>query len=136
MDARVWGPHYWFFLHTLPYCYPEENPNKFIKKKFYTFYYNLPIFIPNGDIANKLSRLLNQYPVSCYLGSRKMLLKWTNFIHNKVNEELGKPIISLQDGINAYNKLYEKPVKIKNKINPIYIIGASIGCITLYLYNI
>ena len=32
MDAKVWGPHYWFVLFTMASCYPK-NPNDVTKKK-------------------------------------------------------------------------------------------------------
>ena len=31
MDAKVWGPHYWFVLFTMASCYPK-NPNDVTKK--------------------------------------------------------------------------------------------------------
>ena len=33
LDPKIWGPHYWFFLHTLALTYPE-TPNEVIKKKY------------------------------------------------------------------------------------------------------
>ena len=32
--AKVWGPHYWFVLHTIALRYPK-NPNDVTKKKYY-----------------------------------------------------------------------------------------------------
>ena len=32
LDPVVWGPHYWFVLHTIALTYPS-NPNETIKKK-------------------------------------------------------------------------------------------------------
>ena len=31
-DPDVWGPHYWFFLHTIAESYPI-HPNSVTKKK-------------------------------------------------------------------------------------------------------
>ena len=36
LDPKVWGPHYWFVLHTIALKYPL-NPNTTIKKKYYDF---------------------------------------------------------------------------------------------------
>ena len=33
-EPSVWGPHYWFFLHTIAESYPE-NPNKVLQRKYY-----------------------------------------------------------------------------------------------------
>ena len=32
LNPKVWGPHYWFVLHTIALTYPV-NPNETIKKK-------------------------------------------------------------------------------------------------------
>ena len=34
LDPSVWGPHYWFFLHTISMTYPY-HPNAVTKKKYY-----------------------------------------------------------------------------------------------------
>ena len=31
LDSNIWGPHYWFFLHTAALSYPV-TPNDTIKK--------------------------------------------------------------------------------------------------------
>jgi len=33
-EPDVWGPHYWFFLHTIAHSYPE-SPNAVTKRKYY-----------------------------------------------------------------------------------------------------
>ena len=32
LDAKVWGPHFWFTLHTIAITYPS-HPNDTVKKK-------------------------------------------------------------------------------------------------------
>ena len=32
LDSAIWGPHYWFFLHTIALSYPIR-PNTPTKKK-------------------------------------------------------------------------------------------------------
>ena len=32
LDPKIWGPHYWFFLHTIAMSYPLR-PNAVTKKK-------------------------------------------------------------------------------------------------------
>jgi len=104
LDPAIWGPHYWFFLHTVAMSYPHF-PNAVTKKKFYEFIQNLPLFIPIEEISGKFSRLLDQYPVTPYLDSRDTLIRWTHFIHNKINESLEKPKMSLE---TFYAEYYEK----------------------------
>ena len=54
LDAKVWGPHYWFMIHTIAISYPLR-PNAVTKKKYYDFIQNLPLFIPIESIDNKLA---------------------------------------------------------------------------------
>ena len=55
-NSEVWGPHYWFFLHTIADSYPNV-PNDVTKRKYYDFIQNIPMFIPNSDIANNFSQI-------------------------------------------------------------------------------
>ena len=105
-NPEIWGPHYWFVLHTIAHSYPLY-PNDVTKRKYYDFIHNLPLFIPNEEIGNEFSRLLDKYPVSPYLDKRSSFIRWMNFIHNKVNVVLGKEEISLDDAIEIYKKQYK-----------------------------
>ena len=113
LDPKVWGPHYWFFLHTVTMCYPLR-PNTITKKKYYEFVHNIPMFIPIEGIATYFSKLLDEYPVTPYLDTRDTFIRWMHFIHNKINEHLEKPKISLnQFYINYYEEYKPKDVKMK-----------------------
>ena len=105
-SPMVWGPHYWFFLHSIAYYYPE-NPNQTTKRKYYDLIHNMPLFIPNESIGNRFSRLLDKYPVTPYLDTRESFLRWVNFIHNKVNHMLGKDELSLEESIQSYETKYD-----------------------------
>jgi hypothetical protein len=111
LDPKIWGPHYWFFLHTLSMTYPK-NPNAVNKKKYYDFIQSLPLFIPVESISGEFSKLLDRYPVAPYLDNRESFILWMHFIHNKINEKLEKPQITLNE---FYVKYYEeyKPNNIK-----------------------
>ena len=114
-DPKIWGPHYWFVLHTIALNYPL-HPNETSKKKYYDFIQNLPIFIPILDMGNSFSRLLDKYPVTPYLDSRDSFIKWMYFIHNQLNLSLGIPEKTLQESLQEYYKLYEpKELQLKNK---------------------
>ena len=54
------------------------------------------------------------YPVAPYLDNKDSFIRWTHFIHNKINEKLEKPVISLTQ---FYTKYYEeyKPTDVKWK---------------------
>ena len=115
-SPSVWGPHYWFFLHTVAQSYPL-SPNQVTKRKYYDLIQNFPLFIPDEEIGNKFSRLLDKYPVTPYLDSRDSFIRWTHFIHNKINALLGKQEISLPLALDKYRAEYKpKTVRITESI--------------------
>lgn len=105
LDPDVWGPHFWFVLHTMAITYPV-NPNETTKKKYYDFLTNVPLFLPIANMGNVFSQLLDKYPVTPYLDSRESFVRWVNFIHNKINEQLQKPQLSVEESLQAYYALY------------------------------
>ena len=116
LNPEVWGPQYWFFLHTIALTYPSY-PNAITKKKYYNFIQDLPVFIPDAKIAKEFSDLLDKYPVTPYLDSRPSFNKWMHFIHNKVNFVLNKPQINILDATNKYKENYKLPdvTQLENK---------------------
>ena len=140
LDPKVWGPHYWFFLHTLAMTYPH-HPNSVTKKKYYEFIQNLPLFLPVEEVSGEFSKLLDKYPITPYLDNRDSFVRWMHFIHNKINEKLEKPQISLNDFfVKYYNeyKTHDEKVseyyKLKERIIYFSIILGISGTI-YYLYD-
>ena len=122
LDPKVWGPHYWFFLHTISMTYPI-HPNAVTKKKYYDFVQNIPLFIPVESMASEFSKLLDQYPVQPYLDNKESFIRWMWFIHNKINLKLEKPQISLND---FYVKYYEEYKPINEKMSEYYKIRGKL----------
>ena len=140
LDPKVWGPHYWFFLHTISITYPH-HPNAVTKKKYYDLIQNLHVFLPIENIATQFSHLLEQYPITPYLDNRESFVRWTWFIHNKINEKLEKPQISLNDFFIKYYDEYKSHdeklteyYKIREKVIYFGIVIGISGAI-YYLYD-
>ena len=112
LDPKIWGPHYWFVLHTIALSYPIK-PNETIRKKFYDFYQNLPLFLPIEEIGNNFSKFLDKYPVTPYLESRQSLVRCTHFIHNKINKALNLPTLTMEQAMSSYYESY-KPREVKD----------------------
>ena len=108
---EIWGPPYWFVLHTIAQTYPT-TPNSVTKRKYYDFIQNLPLFIPNPEISNHFISLLDRFPVSPYLDNRDSFIRWVHFIHNRINRILGKEEITLFEALDQY-KAHYKPKQIK-----------------------
>uniref|UniRef100_A0A6C0F3B8 thiol oxidase n=1 Tax=viral metagenome TaxID=1070528 RepID=A0A6C0F3B8_9ZZZZ len=140
LDPKVWGPHYWFMLHTIAMSYPNY-PNTVTKKKYYEFIQNLPMFLPIESIATDFSKLLDVYPVTPYLDSKDAFIRWMHFIHNKINEKLEKPKISLNQFYIDYYEAYKPKdlktreyIRMREKIIYCVVLILILG-LSYYLYN-
>ena len=140
LDPKVWGPHYWFFLHTVAMTYPH-HPNTVTKKKYYEFIQNIPLFLPVEEISGQFSKMIDKYPITPYLDNRDSFVRWVHFIHNKINEKLEKPTISLNEFFLKYYDQYKSKdvklaeyYKIREKVIYFLIIIGFIGS-AYYLYD-
>ena len=140
LDPKVWGPHYWFFLHTVAMTYPH-HPNTVTKKKYYEFIQNLPLFLPVQEISSEFSKLIDKYPITPYLDNRDSFIRWTHFIHNKINQKLEKPQISLSEFYVKYYEEYKSQnikmveyYKLREKAIFCVIIATIVGSI-YYCYD-
>ncbi len=137
-NPEIWGPHYWFFLHTIAHSYPKF-PNAVTKRKYYDLIINIPLFIPNTNIAKNFSNILDKYPVTPYLDNRDSFKKWMHFIHNKINVMLNKDELSYEDAEQIYEKSYlPKRIllseKFRIKKHHIYLFFTLICIFLIYLF--
>jgi len=135
-EPNVWGPHYWFFLHSIAHSY-SSHPNEVTKRKYYDLIMNMPLFIPHDKIGDDFAELLNKYPVTPYLDSRESFTRWITFIHNKINHKLGKPEVPYLESLELY-KSYYKPKEIvvseKFKISKKLILFSVILLLIICIY--
>jgi hypothetical protein len=120
--------------------YPH-HPNTITKKKYYEFIQNLPLFLPVEIISGEFSKLIDKYPIAPYLDNRDSFIRWIHFIHNKINQKLEIPEVSLNDFFIKYYEQYKSQdvkmveyYKIREKIIYCLTISAIIGVI-YYLYD-
>ena len=140
LNPKVWGPKYWFFLHTVALTYPI-HPTTVTKKKYYDFIQNFPLFIPIEEIGNTFATFLDKFPVTPYLDSRESFIKWVHFIHNKINSYLGQKEINMEEALANYYDNYkicvvknlEDKIRREKIIYSILIIITIIISIILYL---
>ena len=135
-DPNIWGPHYWFFLHTVAHSYPEVA-NATLKRKYYDLIQNMPLFIPNEEIGDHFQELLDKYPVSPYLDKRDSFIRWVIFIHNKINIQLGKEELTFNEAIDTYTAKYKtKPIYLAEKmhISKHYLYATAILILVFVVY--
>ena len=104
MDPNKWGPHLWFFLHTISFNYPV-TPTFKNKVDYNDFYNSLKNMIPCELCKTHYMQHLEVSPPD--LSGRNALVKWTIDLHNKVNTQLDKPVYSYSKAIKLYKKYYK-----------------------------
>ena len=127
MDSDTWGPHGWFFLHTITFTYPD-NPSPMEKAQYYNFFNNLQYVLPCAICKKNYPNHLKSIPLDDKaLSNRKSLSKWLVDIHNITNKELGKKEMKYKEVIKQYDTVYNKSY---NNIGILLVI-----LLGLYLFN-
>ena len=109
MNQNIWGPHLWFSLHTISFNYPLK-PSEKDKEEYKLFFKNLQEVIPCSVCKKNYKRHLNEHPIEDYLNSRKLLVYWVIDMHNMVNAEIGKKILSYDIVLKKYEDVYKKKI--------------------------
>lgn len=135
MDPRIWGPHTWFFLHTLTFSYPD-NPSKTDKINMENFIFSLSNVLPCSVCKKHFQQNLKKYPVKNFLNSRDEYVNWMIDIHNVVNRNTGKKIRDNVDIIKNYNDLYKKKFtcSLSDRKKKNHIINIIVFIIIIYIF--
>jgi len=136
LDPAIWGPPYWFFLHTIAQTYPT-HPNEVIKRKYYDLIMNMPLFIPDPKMGDRFAEMVDRHPVTPYLDSRDSFIRWVHYIHNKYNLLLGKEEITLLESLDKYHALYQpQTVRLSEswRLQKKYIVIGVILSLVLLIY--
>jgi hypothetical protein len=115
MDPKIWGPFLWYILHIISFNYPLQ-PSYADKRIYHDFYVNLKELIPCTNCRKHYQQHLHINPITPALDSRADLVKWVIQMHNMVNISLGKPTMTVQEVLMAYQMNNYMP---PNYIKPI-----------------
>ena len=129
MQPQIWGSYLWKSIHFIALGYPD-NPKEDDVRNYHTFYSNLWKVIPCVKCATNYKRHLEELPLDAHLISKKKLFEWTINMHNIVNKELGKPIMSKE----AAYKLYTKSPPTNEWIKPVSLIIGMITVVIILLF--
>lgn len=133
MNADIWGPHAWMFLHSITLVYPH-NPTTNEKQNYYKFFDNLQNILPCELCKSHYKKHLTEYPLMDNLNSKDSLIRWLINVHNKINLMKGKPQWTYQEVIDHYDKIYENPyIKLRNNTG-LWIFLLLIGLLICIYY--
>lgn len=118
MDSKIWGPYFWFTLHTVTLAYPDQ-PNYQDKRYYHDFFLSLQNILPCQLCRQHYKQHLQEFPVSAHLDNKEALVKWCFILHNKVNVSLNKEEFSYEEFRDKYKKIYAPTIlqKIVNQDN-------------------
>ena len=115
MNPKFWGPHGWYFLHSITMHYPK-NPSEQEKQIYFNFFKSLENVLPCEKCAYHYSQNLKKLPLEPALESRDTLVRWLIGVHNEVNKETGKREYSYEEVIEEYkykmNRLNSDPTLV------------------------
>jgi hypothetical protein len=91
VDINVWGPSAWKFLHAVSFTIPKA-PTDNEQKKYRSFFQSLTNVLPCGNCRNHLVENYELDPID--VSSTRACSEWMYRIHNAVNVQTGKPILT------------------------------------------
>jgi len=103
-DPRVWGPAFWFGLHTSAAHYPI-HPSPIFKDRMKARILAIPFEIPCPQCKPHASAFIEnrRQGLDNIVSSRQNLFNFYVDFHNKVNERYGKPHMSYEDAMKMYS---------------------------------
>jgi hypothetical protein len=133
-----WGPFVWGSIHLI--CIGAPSVLDATAQENYRAFFNmLPNVIPCETCSVHLRQNLKTLPVDAHLATNKELFAWSVALHNLVNKQLNKPIMSFDLAEKHWRQVCEsKTSDYKAKSNiPMYIlfmiIGMMIASVSIYL---
>lgn len=113
MNPDIWGPMFWFSLHSITFDYPF-HPNDEDKARIRNFFNSLEYILPCSICRVHYSKHIRDSPIELHLGSRIELVRWLIDVHNKVNEQNGKVLMSYDSVIKMYEGIYGKKIILQD----------------------
>jgi hypothetical protein len=118
MDNNIWGPYFWFTLHTITLGY-TDNPTYQDKRRYNDFFTSVQYILPCEKCREHYKKHLNNFPISISLDNKESLVQWLFNLHNQVNISLNKDVMSYDAFKEKYRKIYSPNLleKIESPIN-------------------
>ena len=105
MEPKIWGPAFWFIIHTFAFNYPE-NPTFNDKRHTFEFFQNLQYVLPCQKCRKHYMKYFHDHPLTPFLDNKSTLVSWTVQLHNHVNKRYGKSSKTVDEVVRHYNKVY------------------------------
>lgn len=94
MQPDIWGQYLWKSIHFIALGYPEHPTHDDISK-YRIFFTILGDVIPCLKCSINYKKHLQELPIEKYMYNKDSLFEWTVKLHNIVNMELNKNVVTL-----------------------------------------
>ena len=109
MDNKIWGPYFWFTLHTTTLAYPD-NPTYHDKRRYNDFFVSVQYILPCLKCREHYKQHLDNFPISISLDNKESLVHSLFNLHNQVTISLKKPIMESEAFKEKYRKIYNPTI--------------------------
>ena len=102
MKPEKFGPYFWKIIHMISFEYPN-NPTRKEKTDHINFILSLQFILPCKQCRHNLSKTLKRMKFKeTDMKNKNTFSRFCVDLHNEVNKELGKPIVSYSSVYNMY----------------------------------
>lgn len=101
-----WGPSFWNVLHFTAHRYVPSKHRQYLMTLLTM--YSDPEYLPGAPCARNFASMLAEVPPEPYLNTREGAITYINYLHNRVNQRLGKPLVSIAEARQKYDKVSDK----------------------------
>ena len=110
-----WGPPLWYKLHMKTFDYPEIATYK-EKVLAIKYFKEVEKLLPCEKCRVHYRQNLKSNPIEYHVDTRDELVRWLIDLHNKVNAQTGKKILSYEEAISIYlppeSPSYKLPITV------------------------
>ena len=107
VSPKHWGREGWKFIHWVALTYPNHPTDK-DKQNYLKFFESLQDVLPCGICADHFRQNMEKMPIR--MDNNKDLFNWTVDMHNIVNAQTGKQILT-------YNQAFAEVTRQNKKIS-------------------
>lgn len=126
ISPKRWGKEGWKFIHYVALTYPSK-PTEKDKAKYLKFFESLQDVLPCEICASHFREHMKQHPIK--LETNRELFNWTVDIHNIVNTQNGKKILT-------YDEAFDELFKDDKEINPDILKGIAFSSVVITIITL
>lgn len=131
MPPTIWGPFFWNTIHIMTLAYPKD-PDEQTQQAAKNFFYSLQYLLPCDICKEHYKKHLEEDPP--VVSSQKEIIMYAFNLHNKVNKDLGKSVISYGEFMTHIRSLSKSSNLEYNTTNMIYILVGIVAIGSFYYY--